>query len=279
MVHRLMRDGWSVHAVVRPSSNLRRLHNAGSALSVHVHDGTTRELARIVKAAAPHTIFHLAALPGAEHQPEQLDDLLRSNVIFPTQLAEAAVEQGCCRFINTGSHWQHYEGAQYSPVSLYAACKEAFAKVLHYYVEARGLAAITLVLFDTYGSDDDRPKLFNLLKEAARTGRPLAMTPGEQAIDLVYVDDVVEAYCVAAAMLNDARKGEHETFAVRSGNPIKLRDLVRLFSEASGRDIPVRWGARSYRSREIMTPWKDGRDLPGWKPRIPLSDGLRRLIS
>jgi nucleoside-diphosphate-sugar epimerase len=274
-----MRDGWSVHAVVRPSSNLKRLHGAGSALCVHVHDGTTRELARIVKAAAPHTIFHLAALPSAEHQPEELDELLQSNVIFPTQLAEAAVEQGCLRFINTGSHWQHYEGAQYSPVSLYAACKEAFEKLLRYYVEARGMAAITLALFDTYGCDDDRPKLFNLLKEAARSGRPLAMTPGEQAIDLVYVDDVVDAYCVAAAMLNDARNGQHETFAVRSGDPVKLRELVRLFSEVSGCAVPVHWGARSYRLREIMTPWKDGRDLPGWKPKISLSDGLRRLVA
>jgi nucleoside-diphosphate-sugar epimerase len=41
----------------------------------------------------------------------------------------------------------------------------------------------------------------NLLKRAAETGETLEMSPGEQLIDLVHVDDVVEAFCTAQELI------------------------------------------------------------------------------
>lgn len=275
VAHRLACEGWSVHVVTRHSSDLTRLEEA---FTVHEHDGTTGRMIEIVRAAAPHAIFHLAASGGADHRPDDVGPLIGANVLFPTQLAEAAAVQGVRGFISTGSHWQHYGDAAYSPVSLYAACKEAADKILQYYAHAFGMRVITLVLFDSYGPGDPRPKLFNLLKEAVQTGRPLAMTPGEQKIDLVHVDDIAAAYLTAAARLDQVSSGTHETFAVRSGRHLPLREVVRLFSEISGRQVPVDWGARAYRPREIMVPWQGGRDLPGWTPRIPLEEGIKGLM-
>ena len=57
---------------------------------------------------------------------------------------------------------------------------------------------VTLKFFDTYGPADRRPKLLNLLLAAAATQVPLAVSPGQQMIDLVHVDDAVGA-CLAVA--------------------------------------------------------------------------------
>ena len=100
--------------------------------------------------------------------------------------------------MNTGSYSQHYGGRAYSPVSLYAATKQAFQDILQFYCEVRGLRAVTLELPDTYGPDDKRPKLFSLLDRVARSGETLQMSPGEQLLDLLHVDDVVHGYEVAA---------------------------------------------------------------------------------
>lgn len=72
---------------------------------------------------------------------------------------------------------------------------------MQYYIEASGLRVITLKLFDTYGPDDPRPKLMNLIQRMAMDNQPLAMSPGEQQIDLVHVEDVVRAFMVASERL------------------------------------------------------------------------------
>jgi nucleoside-diphosphate-sugar epimerase len=278
LTRRLASEGWVVHAVVRQTSNLGRLGDASKAIRVHIHDGTTGGMLRIMRSATPETVFHLAAMSSAQHAPGDLEKLLQSNLIFATQLSEAAAAQGVRCFVNTGTHWQHYGSQEHSPVSLYAACKTAFESILRYYAEARGVRTVTLVLFDTYGPDDDRPKLLKLLRNAVETGNPVAMTAGEQTINLVHVADVAEAYCVAASRLHTEVSPGYERYAVRSREPTMLRDVVRMFGEACGRSVPVKWGALQYRQREIMTPWHGGEDLPGWSPRISLKDGLKRLV-
>lgn len=187
------------------------------------------------------------------------------------------VAAGRTRIVSTGTYWQHYENKDYSPVCLYAACKEAFEKILQYYVEAFGIQAITLVLFDTYGASDRRGKLFSLLYEAAVSRTPLDMTPGEQLVDLVHVDDVANAYRVAAERLMTAHGTVNDTFAIGSGSPLRLRDLVAIYSDVTGLDVPIRWGGRAYRQREVMSPWSRGHRLPGWTSKIDMGRGLRDL--
>jgi nucleoside-diphosphate-sugar epimerase len=58
---------------------------------------------------------------------------------------------------------------------------------------------------------------------------------------------------------------------------MELRDLVATFAEVTGLSPNIAWGARPYRRREWMAPWTCGADLPGWRPRIDIREGIRRL--
>ncbi len=260
----LIRQGWHVHAITRPGAVLPDLAELGQ-VKIHVHDSTTEDLIACVARAKPDVVFHLASLFLSQHVSKDVEPLIRSNVLFGSQLLEAMKENAVSQLINTGTSWQHYDNDDYNPVCLYAATKQAFEAIVEYYVQACGLKAITLKLFDTYGPDDPRPKLFHLLDKAARSGEPLNMSAGEQLIDLVHVDDVVEAFMVAAGRVGSVR--QHETYGVSSGHPLPLRDLVDLYAKKSGRAIPVNWGARPYRFREVMVPWNNYATLPGWSPR------------
>lgn len=274
----LVAEGWSVHLIVRPASDLGILHEARERVVSHVHDGTTTGLQRIVEQAQPDVVFHLASLFLSQHRPEEVEPLVRSNILFGTQLAEAMAGSGCGRLINTGTSWQHFENSLSSPVNLYAATKQAFEAVLQYYVEACSLSVVTLKLFDTYGPRDPRPKLFTLLRKVAMESEPLAMSLGEQLIDLVYIDDVVAAFVLAAERLLAGEAQGHERYAVSSGAPLPLRNLVELYGRIVGRELPIRWGERPYRPREVMVPWNTGVSLPGWEPRVGLAEGLRRMV-
>lgn len=275
LARRLLREGFEVHAVLRAGSDRSGLEQ----LHCHLHDGSTEGLADIVRAAAPQAVFHLASLFLAQHRPQDIAPLVQSNVLFSTQLADAMVRNGVTRLVNAGTSWQHYGNQDYNPVCLYAALKQAFEAVLRYYVEADGLKVVTLKLFDTYGPGDGRPKLLNLLERTARAGTRLAMSPGGQLIDLVYIDDVLDAFMGALGRLEAGAVAGMEEYGVSSGAPLPLRDVAAVFAQVTGLALDIEWGGRAYRPREVMVPWTAYRSLPGWQPKVALEAGIALAVA
>ncbi|MBI4347009.1 MAG: NAD(P)-dependent oxidoreductase [Elusimicrobia bacterium] len=277
LAERLLQAGVAVHLVVRPG-RAGRLKDLPGRPNVHEHDGSTAGMLRLVEKASPDTVFHLAALSAAEHRPEDVEPLVASNVLFGTQVVEASVRAGVARFVNTGSYWQHYESRLYNPTGLYAATKQAFEDILFGYGEWSSLRTVTLKLFDVYGPQDPRGKILGQLRQAARTRTPVKASPGRQAVDFVYIDDVVEAYLHAARLLeDDPDRLDGRAFAVRSSTTATLRELVALAEKAAGTRFPVDWGARPYANRQLMKPWR-GPTLPGWRAKVGLEEGLRRTL-
>ncbi len=278
LVRRLVREGWQVHIVSRDGSIIPK-YVEFSNVTNHMHDGSTEGMVCCVAEAKPDVVFHLASMIQAQHEPKDVEPMLRGNVLFANQLLEGMRVNRVSKLVNTGTFWQHYNNEDYNPVCLYAATKQAFESILEYYVQACGFGAITLDLFDTYGADDHRPKLFNMLNKAAETGATLDMSPGEQLIAPVYVDDVIEAFFIAAYRLLSDDTPQHQRYAVSPKYPIRLRDLVQLYLDISARSIAINWGARPYRLREVMVPWNRGVWIENWAPNVELVDGLRRVIS
>jgi nucleoside-diphosphate-sugar epimerase len=278
LARRMVADGHDCHVVVRPDSKLDELTPVRDRLTVHVHDGTTNGMARLMDEAAPDVVFHLAAYFVAVHQPNDVDRLVEANLRFGTQMVEALSERERPLLVNTGTSWQHFHMAAYRPVSLYAATKQAFEDMLAYYADATPLQVITLKLFDTYGPGDPRKKLLFALSNAARSGERMALSGGEQHIDLVHVDDAVEAFVLAGKRLLSGVVHEPESYAVSSGAAPTLRELVNTFARVAG-ELNVDWGARPYRAREVMHPWRGGDPVPGWIPKVGLEEGLRGMVT
>jgi nucleoside-diphosphate-sugar epimerase len=275
---RLANLGWEVHATARPDSDLTRLGAHRPRMVVHRLEGRPGELGPILEEVRPETVFHLASLFLARHRPDQVRPLVESNILFPAELAEAMARSGANpRMVNAGTSWQHHLDREYDPVCLYAATKQAFEDLLAWYREGEGLRCATLKLFDTYGPGDTRPKLFHLLREASSRAEPLAMSPGEQRLDLVFIDDVVEAFLRCDLLLAQGVAPPPAGWTVSSGAPMPLREVVELYGRVTGRPVPVAWGALPYRPREVMAPWDRGTTVPGWTPRVGLEEGIRRM--
>jgi len=277
LVRALLKADWNVSVVARPSSNLDVLAAVRDDITVYEYSGEIQSLTDAISICKPDVVIHVASLFLSEHQPEQVHALIESNILFGNHLLEAMVASDVKCFINTSTSWEHYENKDYSPVNLYAATKRAFQDIMQFYVEAKGIQAITLKLFDTYGADDPRPKLMNLLKRIAETGEMLSMSPGEQEIDLVHIDDVVQAYLIAAQRFLDGKVTGHEIYGVGSGNPTTLKQLVAILEKETGRKINIEWGGRSYRDREVMGVWNCYDSIEDWIPKINLIEVLKGI--
>ena len=296
LARRLVADGHAVHALTRPGSDTARMP---AGVIPHVLDGTTEQLCSVLASVQPDLVMHLASLFLADHTPAQVEPLIQSNLLFGTQLLEAMRQSGVRRLLNTGTVWQHWHSAAVQPVNLYAATKQAFEQILAWYHDAHGLAYTTLKLCDTYGAGDPRRKLVALLLEAAVQGDTLAMSPGEQVLDLTHIDDVVAAFLRAADLLlawpestppANAAAGlaspQHAADAVPggtccvSGARHTLKEVVAIVAEVTGRPLHVTFGGRPYRAREVMRPATEcAPPVPGWAPRHDLRSGLRSLLA
>jgi nucleoside-diphosphate-sugar epimerase len=276
LAHYLIAEGWEVTGLVRPHSKLDQLKpRPDIPVKILELDGNIDTFFAQVRNAKPDAVFHLASLFLAQHMPHEVAPMIQANLTLGTELLEAMSAAGITRFINVGTGWQHYNNAPYRPVNLYAATKQAFEDILAYYCDAHALRAITLKIFDSYGPDDPRPKLISALMRAAREQKALELSPGEQQLELVHIDDICNAFTIAATRTATLPAGTHERYALTAAHRITLRQLVEQMKTALNTDIPVKFGAKPYRPREVMVPWTNGTRLPGWSPQVPLAEGIR----
>lgn len=263
----------NIHAIVRRSSDIKDLKN--SNVNLVYYDGTFNSLNDFFSKNKIDVVVHLAAFSKSENKSFEIDNLLDSNIKFGCHLLEAACINNCKNFVNTGSYFQNYFSEEYYPSFLYSATKQSMQNIIDYYVVNRGLTAITLKLFDTYGPGDNRKKIINLFKEYQELGRELEMSPGEQEIRLTYIDDVVKAFIIAVNMIRDSQ--DHKIYYVGS-RAYKLKDVAQIFEEVTGKAINIKWGALPYRKNQPLKSYI-GDLLPTWESEVDLKDGIKMLFN
>ena len=292
LVPHLQGLGWPVAALVRPSTPPKAwLQQAGVPCFVWKEANADEAYSSLQEALAtfqPTVVIHLATHFLSQHAAKDIPPLLHSNVLLGTLLLQAMQEAGTPYFLNTATAWQHYHNAPYNPVNLYAATKQAFEAVLEYYVQATPLQALTLSIFDTYGPQDTRAKLVPFLIKAATASQTktqtLTMVPPQQRLELVHVADVVAGFAIATQRLHSQRSHPapppqpHEHFALATGQPVSLGELVETLNSLLPQPLTCHWGAREYRPREVLEPWQGYTRLPQWQARIPLKEGLDALL-
>jgi nucleoside-diphosphate-sugar epimerase len=271
LVRHLDAGGHAVHALLRGGSDATGLPHA-----VIIHRDPP-SLDTLLAAIRPDVVLHLATEYRHGHDHAAVAPMLAANVTLGTMLADAAGRAGVRGFVTLGTAAQHAGAEGAAPATLYAASKQAFEVLLGAIARGAGLPTATLLLFETFGPGDTRGKILDRLIAAALSGTPLALSPGEQAIDLVHVDDVVAAMMLAAEGLLAGTLPPGGRFALSSGTAITLRELAARIEASLGRPVPARWGALPYRPGEIMVPWRGGQALPGWRPSLSLDGHLAQL--
>jgi nucleoside-diphosphate-sugar epimerase len=225
-------------------------------------------------------VIHLASLFLKDHKTDDIPGLIVSNILLGTCLLEASKQSHVKWFINTGTYWQHYENNQYTPVNLYAATKQSFEDIAKFYIETSNLIFVTIKLNDTFGPDDTRSKIMNLLMKHAKTKEVLKLSPGEQIMEITYIENIVDFYFCLIDLLENGNTIElkGKSFSPKATTRLSLKQLVKVFEEEIGQQLNLEWGGHSYRNREVMNPWENAESLPGWREKISIREGIRRLL-
>jgi len=279
LVRRLAHEGWRVHALVRPGSDGLCWGEVANAVEIHTYDGYTEDVMRAVQSAAPDIIFHLAGCISPQEELQDVEPLILSNVLVGTQLLMAMRLHRVPLLVNTGTIAQWHENRERVPRNLYGATKQAMEDIISYFSKVHAISCVTLQFCTTYGPGDTNNRLIPLLQRSAHEQTPVTFAPGEQYLCMLYIEDVVDAFCIAADRLLEGKTQGHDTHQVYADDPMTLREFVALIERITGTKITVKWGGTPYRAREMMEPPRIVSPLPGWRQQISLEQGMRGMFT
>jgi CDP-paratose synthetase len=272
VARRLVRDGWAVVGVKRSTSDLTRIHDFAERLTFH--DADQAPVSALFSAGRPpDAVLHFATDYGRSHTPPSA--LLQANTLFPLELLEHAASRGTRLFLNADTCYT----LQYKHLQSYTLSKKQLTQwgQLLATDESR---FVNLVLQHPYGPGDGPSKFVPyILKQCLEAQGDIALTPGEQRKDFIYVDDVIAAVKLVLDRA-DHLGGTYCDLDCGSGTAISIREFVETAHRLTHSRARLRFGALPYRENEIMFSQADITPLRrlGWEPRISLDDGIRRTL-
>lgn len=147
-------------------------------------------------AAKPDAIVHCAAY-GVDYRQQDPIQAVAVNLAGTVALFQAAEARGIAPFVHVGTGYEYgsqpgaiSEDAPLRPVGLYGATKAAASLVLSDLGRRSPTPPIIVRVFSMYGPGEGDHKLVPQILNAARTGRPLDLGPGDEVRDYSFVRDV-----------------------------------------------------------------------------------------
>ena len=284
LAHRLANDGHQVHLLVRHNFNPWRIKAIRPEVCLHEADlADEAGLAAVVRRIRPDWIFHLA-VHGAYSSQVDVQQMVQTNIIGTINLLQACLKVGFSAFVNTGSSSEYGfkdhapdERAWLEPNSYYAVTKASATLFCRYVAQSQGVLLPTLRLYSAYGSYEEPTRLMpTLIVRGLRGELPPLVNP-DITRDYVYVDDVVDAYLLAATR---PAQEPGAVYNVGTGMQTSMQQVVEIARQTL--DIPAepQWDSMPARAWDTHTWVADNRKITqelGWQPSFTVEQGFRQM--
>ena len=130
--------------------------------------------------------------------------------------------------------------------------------------------------------DDTAKKLMDYMMESINAKEHVKMSPGNQFLDFVHVDDVVRFYVSAVNSINNiSLLPNGSNYYLGTGIGTRVKDLATLIESKIHKRLNIFWGGLNYRPLDVMcavAPTEDNNQVIPWKTQISLDQGIDKLI-
>lgn len=259
-----------VAVLLREESSLARLQSLPPNLQL-LRFKEWRDLPGLFVEHGPDAVVHTACSYG--RRGESLAEIAAANTGFGLALLDAALASNTRLFINTDTVLDRF-------TSPYALSKKQFSEWGAWYGQQQKFRFVNVLLQHMYGAGDDASKFTSHVIRSCRDGAArLALTPGQQQRDFIYIRDVVSAY---DCLLRQADSlGWSSDVELGSGMAPTIEEFVRLVHRITGSSTSLEFSARPYRPGEPMRCVADISLLRslGWQPSYTLEEGVLETLS
>ena len=183
-------------------------------------------------------VIHCATHYIKKHNHNDIENIIKSNVLFSTILLDVVVSIKIKKFINLGTVWQHFNDTKNLALNLYAATKQSFECIFNYYKnQYKKIKFYNILLTDTFGIDDKRKKLIPiLLKNFNNKNQNKINIPRNLSMNLVDINDVVKCLNI---LLNKNIKSNN--YVIKSKKDVKIFYLINFLNNNLEKKIKINW--------------------------------------
>lgn len=285
LARRLLHEGHEVHVLLRPGYRDWRIADLLSDIKIHIVSLLDfSALKQLLKNISPDWIFHLAVHGAYSHQTDVFE-IVNTNILGTINLLEASLLQGFETFINTGSSSEYgYKNEPATeidfiePNSYYAVAKASSTLYCRYSAQKHNARIATLRLYSVYGPYEEPTRLMpTLIAKGLNKTLPPLVDPNI-ARDMIYVEDVVNAYLQVAA---HPKLEKGAVYNVGTGYQTTIKEVVDIARKLLNIEIEPQWSTMPNRMWDTNNWVADNRKIQkdlNWKPEFSLTEGFSHMI-
>jgi len=252
----------------------------GDSTIKHTITDDQQGLTENIESFKPEIIIHLASFLTSADDYQTQTKLLNTNILFFCRVLDAIKNLDINLLINTGTFAEYSKGDDvFDPAYLYSATKTASRSFIDYYSKVYSFKQTTVVPYTIYGGQDRQKKIIDIIYDSIESQTPIDLSPGEQMLDFIHVDDVTDFYL--HLIDNSELLPQKANFKLGTGKGHTLKQLANIIEEVTNKKTNINWGGKPYRPADVMYAVADisnQSNLLGWFPKIELSNGIETLI-
>ena len=281
LVERLLRDGHEVTVFDNLSTgNLKNIEG----LNVKFFNKPYEKISLLTRNI--DVIFHLG-IPSSSPMYKRDPYLVGKAINEAITIFEYARKNGCkvvyasTSSLYNGNPTPYREDMPIYVTDYYTECRYAIERLAKLYNSLFNVKSIGLRLFSVYGPKEKyKGEYANIVSQflwlMQQDESPIIFGDGSQTRDFIYVEDVVEAFILAAK-----KEFDYEIFNVGTGVAHSFNEVVGLINRLLGKNIKPIYKPNPIKNYvyHTLADTTKAEKILGFKAKVKLEEGIKRLIS
>ena len=214
------------------------------------------------------TVIHCATHYVKYHDAKDINKLSNSNILFGNIILENLSKMKVKNFINFSTVWENYDGIKDNYFNLYSVYKKCFSNLLKYY-EKKSLNTnfYNLFISDTFGENDKRPKIINVLKNNYKKSLNTNIISSKLYLNLLNIKDIVNSISVII-------KNKPGHYNLVNNKNYSMSQIINAINNKNNKKIKIKWLSEKQIKERIFKNKK----LIGWTPKNSTLDNIVSVI-
>lgn len=282
---RFIRKFYKVHEIVvyARKESIEKEKGKPYLNNVIIKEGNTvdSKLCQIIDKIKPDIVVHLAALSGLRKCQNNPDLAFRTNVYGTYNVIRSCLNSKTrLVFISSREVYgetkndKSCEEDALLPKNVYGVSKMIGENLIKLHSDLYDLDYTILRVTNVYGPEGDQYGAQIIIKDAIRQGK-IKILGGEQRLNYVYVDDVVDTINL---VLNN-KSASRQIFNIGSFDNLSVKEFVKKVIELVGTDIKIEYHPmRETEANNFVPDITKLEKKLGFTPSTSLSQGIKNII-
>ena len=228
------------------------------------------ELNNSLKKLSIDTVIHCATHYVKNHEYEDIKKLTESNILFGNIILENLNKMKVKKFINFSTVWENYNAKKDDCFNLYSVYKKNFNNLINFYKKkSQNTKFFNLVISDTFGENDNRLKLVNLLKINFKNNKSTTIISKKLILNLLNVLDISDAVNLILQ-----KKINPDTYVLKNTVNYSILDIINKINRNSLKKIKVKWTSNKILKEKIF----NYKQIKNWRPSNSKIQDIINLI-